>query len=405
MIAASPAPAWIRRAVAASIVGYVMFAATIPSPLYALYGESWHYSSSVGSLLFAGYAFGACIALPLSAPLSDRIGRTPILLTGLGVSVAGAGLFVIGDSPAPVFVARLLQGIGGAVLISSGTAALIDADDAQHPRAATLSTVASAAGIALGAAVSAALAAAFAWPLAASGVLLVGVVVLLAIAVTVVRSSRAEPQVRGGAPHASSLRIAPAARRRFMVSALGVTAAWAAAGMTLALGPRLAGDLWGGPTPLAGAVLLALFAAASAFVQLARRGGDGTGELAIAGVALFMGAGALAAAALLGQGLLLVVAGIAMGCGWGAGNAGALRFLEPAIPLDRRAGMLSAFFLVAYLAISLPTIATGGLTDLVGVRSSCTVLAGATAVLAGAVAVAMRRMRPERDGVARDGAE
>src|SRR3954470_7869902 len=69
------------------LVGYaftvVMAFAALPTPLYVLYAQRDHLSSTLISCVFAAYAVGVVIALITVGHLSDWVGRRRMLLAAL----------------------------------------------------------------------------------------------------------------------------------------------------------------------------------------------------------------------------------------------------------------------------------------------------------------------------------
>lgn len=59
-------------------------------------------------------------------PLSDRVGRKPIVVTGIALYIAGAVLATLSGSAAVVVLGRCLQGFGSAAAIAAGRAILRD---------------------------------------------------------------------------------------------------------------------------------------------------------------------------------------------------------------------------------------------------------------------------------------
>lgn len=59
-------------------------------------------------------------------PLSDRVGRKPIVLTGISLYIAGAVLATLSGSAMVVVLGRCLQGFGSAAAIAAGRAILRD---------------------------------------------------------------------------------------------------------------------------------------------------------------------------------------------------------------------------------------------------------------------------------------
>jgi predicted MFS family arabinose efflux permease len=73
---------------------------------------------------------------------------------------------------------------------------------------------------------------------------------------------------------------------------------------------------------------------------------------------------------------------------------GALRALSAVIPDEQRAGVLSAFYVVAYAALSLPAIAGGLVVVSLGLRPTFEVFGSAVAALALVAAFQAWRTRP-----------
>ena len=55
----------------------------------------------------------------------------------------------------------------------------------------------------------------------------------------------------------------------------------------------------------------------------------------------------------------MIVAGLVLGATFGLGFGGSLRHLAEVVPHDRRGETMSAYYLLAYSAMALPTLAAG----------------------------------------------
>ncbi|MFD5655045.1 MFS transporter [Streptomyces sp. NPDC127039] len=95
------------------------------------------------------------------------------------------------------------------------------------------------------------------------------------------------------------------------------------------------------------------------------------------------------------------------GFGFGAVFQGALRAVVDSVPARDRGGTLASYYVLSYLAMSLPAIGAGALTAGFGLRAATLACAGGVAVLA-AVAVATltaplrsRRRTPSPDAPSR----
>jgi hypothetical protein len=82
------------------------------------------------------------------------------------------------------------------------------------------------------------------------------------------------------------------------------------------------------------------------------------------------------------------------GAGFGVAFLGALRALSAVIPAEHRSAVMSAFYVVAYGALSLPAVLAGILVTPLGLRTTFEVFGGAVAALALVVAFEAWRTRP-----------
>ena len=82
------------------------------------------------------------------------------------------------------------------------------------------------------------------------------------------------------------------------------------------------------------------------------------------------------------------------GAGFGVAFLGGLRALSASIPPQHRAEVMSAFYVVAYLAISVPAVIAGVLVTPLGLESTFEIFGSVVAALALAVAFEAYRTRP-----------
>ncbi|WP_255549334.1 MFS transporter [Corynebacterium sp. TAE3-ERU12] len=91
------------------------------TPLMVLYRQEGELDLVFVDLLLFVYAVGIVPALLLSGPLSDGIGRKPVMLAGPLFSVLGSVLIAVGETTAPVLaVGRLLSGIAVGIGMAVG---------------------------------------------------------------------------------------------------------------------------------------------------------------------------------------------------------------------------------------------------------------------------------------------
>lgn len=152
-----PDPTAWRRAVVALFA--VAAGTNVPTPLLVLYRDRLDLAPDTVSALFGVYAAGLVPALLLAGPLSDRIGRRPVLLPFVALAGVSSLLFVVAaDSTPLLFGARWLQGVVSGVVFSVGSAWVAELSAAAGAGAAgRRAAVAMTAGFALGPFVSGAL--------------------------------------------------------------------------------------------------------------------------------------------------------------------------------------------------------------------------------------------------------
>src|SRR3954465_11160888 len=137
-------------------------------PLLPFYAKSMGAGGFVVGALVSSFSVAQLLSAPLWGRMSDRYGRRPALLVGLGASALAYVIFAYADSIWLLFAARLVQGAGG------GTVGVIQAyvADAVAPkdRAKGLGWLSAAtnAGVALGPVLGSA---AYAWSIHAPGLI------------------------------------------------------------------------------------------------------------------------------------------------------------------------------------------------------------------------------------------
>jgi predicted MFS family arabinose efflux permease len=365
------------------------------SPLYETYRELWDFSPLVLILVYATYAFGVLTTLILAGRLSDEVGRRPVLLGALAVLIGATALYIVATSVVWLFVARALQGPATGAAISAASAALFEFHPRRDPVGVSLANgVAGAAGLGLGVLVSAALVELLPAPRVLPYVVLLALFATALVAVWLMPepvAARSRPRLTPQRPH-----VPAAIRGPFTLAALGAVSSWSIAGLFLSLGPQLAAELFHTTNHLVSGVGVFALSGAAAVAQLAFGrtppwAGAVGGSLALsAGMVLLV----IATAA---DSSLTYLAGAVIGGGdFGMaflGALGALGALTAVIPTEHRAAVLSAFYLVAYAALSIPAIAGGLLVGPLGLLPTFEVFGRIVAALALVAAFQAARTR------------
>jgi MFS family permease len=384
----------LAYALVGGVIGLALFASGTPSPLYGVYRQLWGFSPAVLTLIYATYAFGVLTSLILAGRVSDEVGRRPVLLVALGTLGATTVLFMLADSVVWLFFARGLQGLATGAALGAASAALLDLHPRRDPAGVGLTNgIVSTGGLGLGVLVSATLV----QLLPAPRVLpYVALLVLFAIAFAGVLAMP-EPVEDRSRPRLTPQRpgVPPAVRRPFFLAGLGVVSSWSIGGLFLSLGPELSATLFHTSNHLVSGVPVFVLAGSGAIGQVVFGRSAPWAGAAAGSVALAVGMLVIVLAASMDSSALLLVGGVVGGAGFGVAFLGALRTLSAAIPPEHRGSVMSAFYVVAYLAISLPAVVAGIVVTPLGLESTFEIFGSVVAAIALVVAVEAWRQRPQ----------
>ncbi len=332
-------------------------ASSAPTPLYHLYQEGLHFSAGMLTLIFGVYALSLLAALLTVGSLSDHLGRKPVIFAALLLDMLAMLLFINEGSVAWLIAARTLQGFATGMATAVLGAALLDTDRQQGPLVNSLAPLL---GMACGA-MGSSLLVEFA-PLPTQLIYWTLLALMLLQALYVWRLPETVSRIPGAlASLRPTLHVPPQARRALWLSLPVDVAVWAMGGFYLSLAPSLVRAATGSTSNLIGGGLVAVLTLSGALMifTLRNRPADkvlrlGAGLLAI-GVTLILTAVHSASLP------LFFIATLIAGSGFGAGFLGALRSVVPLALPHERAGLMSAFYVLSYLAFCLPSLLAGNL--------------------------------------------
>jgi MFS family permease len=372
--------------------------ATIPTPLYPLYRETFGFSGVTLTLVYAVYVLGNMVALLIFGRLSDQIGRRSISLAALAFALASTLVFLFAQSTSWLFVARVVSGFSTGLGAGAATAWIAELAIARGKSAtAQIATVANYTGLAVGAVIAGLLAAFANWPLRLPYGVYLGLLLAIAIAImfapeTVANRVRRMDDVslrpRLGVPHEVRLRFVPPAVTAFAVFSL--------LGFYAALIPNLLSQSMAQRSPaVSGGVVFELFVVAAVAVILTGKLSSRTAMLS--GLALLVPSLWLLVAAEWIQSMSLLLIATAVGGISGAlGYRGSLAVVNEIAPADRRSEVVSSYLVAVYCGNSVPVVGIGFLSAAVSAMAAHVSLAVLITVLA-AIAFAVAR----RAGAAR----
>ncbi|RWA15901.1 hypothetical protein MELE44368_07635 [Mycolicibacterium elephantis DSM 44368] len=374
----------------------IMLGTTMPTPIYALYAEQMDFGVLATTVIYAMYAGGVLFALLVFGRWSDAIGRRPILLAGVVAAVLSAAVFLTADSVAVLSIARVLSGLSAGLFTGTATAAVIEAAPPNwRTRAAPVATIANIGGLGAGPVVAGLLVQYAPEPLRLSFALHI-VLVLLAGAAVLIAPETSE---RTGRIGIQRLSVPAEVRTVFVIAAIAGFAGFAVTGLFMAVAPSFVADVAGiDNSAIAGLVASSIFIA-SAVTQVAVGGMEPQRAVALGCAILIAGMVILAVALGMSSFLGLIGAGLVSGVGHGIAFSRGLAAIAENTPADRRAEVNSTYFVIGYVAISVPVVGEGLAAQTWGLRTAGVTFAVVVAALSIVclVAILLREAREVRE--------
>ncbi|MNK94824.1 Multidrug resistance protein MdtL [compost metagenome] len=364
-------------------------ASTAPTPLYQLYQEQLQFSSAVLTLIFGVYALSLLAALLTVGSLSDFLGRKPVIFTAVMLNAVAMLLFIYADSVTWLISARVLQGFATGMATAVLSATLLDTDRQQGP---LINSVAPLIGMALGGLGCGLLAQFAPAPLHLTYWLLLALFVMQAVYVWRLPES-VSSQPGAWASLRPTLHVPVQARSTLWRVLPLNTATWALGGFYASLAPSLVRTATGSTSNLIGGATVAALTLTGALMIYTLRNRAAARSLQLG-------------ASLLPIGLILILLGVhnaslslfflgtlIAGCGFGAGFLGAVRSLVPLALPHERAGLMSAYYVLSYLAFCLPSLLAGNLTHIFGLVTTTDGYGAVLIILSLSALIALMRQR------------
>jgi MFS family permease len=373
--------------VAAGVVVHTFWTSASPSMTYPLFAEEWHLTHTVTTGVFAIYPIVVAAVLVGFGDVSDHVGRRIVILWGVGASLVGTLLFAFAPDVLWLFAGRAFMGIGVGLTAGTSTAAMVEfSGQGAAKRAATVTTAAQAFGFAAALLLGGALVQYAPLPTRLNFWVLSAVLAaLLGAAWFLPRHNGCEAQGRW---RPKTPFIPNHLRNVFAVAAVAVTAAYTHGVLVLSLGSQVARDLVGSSNTLVNGAALSLFAIASAVVGIGARTLQPRTAMITGAVASAAGMALLAAAVAHHHLPVFLISTAISGAGYSLLFFGGLEMINAAAPAEHRGGVLSAIYLLAYVALGAIAILLGAVATARGLGFAVNLGAGVIALFS-AITIAL----------------
>lgn len=356
---------WVGAGTTATLIA----AASAPSPLYPVYEAEFNFSALTLTAVFAVYVLALLLSLLTVGRLSDFLGRRPVLAVALLVEAGAMAVFLDAHGVAALFVARIVQGLATGAALGVLGAYLLDLQPAGSRLGSLVNSAATPAGFGLGAALAGVLIQYAPHPTRLMFAILAVAFVALALTTTVLPETvtRKPGSLAALRPQVS----VPASARRPFLRAVPTTAStFMLAGLTFSIGGPLLTVVFGQTNHAIVGLVLALFAGFGAVASVVLRGQTPQTIARAGSTAMFVGTVLFALALATSSLPIFVVGAVIAGAAYGLGFLGPFRSLSPLAQPHERAALISAFYVVSYLAFSIPALVAGLLITDVGLRST-----------------------------------
>ncbi len=337
-------------------------ASSAPTPLYQVYQDTLHFSAAMLTVIFGVYAVSLLAALLTVGSLSDHVGRKPVIFAALLLNIVAMLLFINADSTGYLIAARALQGFATGTATAVLAATLLDTDRLRGPM---LNSLAPLLGMACGALGSGLLVEYAPRPTQLIYFTLLGLMVLQALYVWRLPEtvSRIPGALRSLAP---TLHVPTQARRALWLAMPLNVAVWALGGFFSSLAPSLVRAATGSTSHLIGGGLVAVVTLSGAVMIYSLRDHPANKVMRLSAVLLAVGVALLLVAVQSASLWLFFVASVIAGFGFGGGFMGSVRSIVSLALPHERAGLMSAFYVLSYLAFCVPALLAGNLSRVFG---------------------------------------
>ena len=384
----------------AAALAIAFIAATLPTPLYAIYRRTFGFSEFTLTLIYAVYVLGNLAALFLVGRLSDQIGRRIAVLSAIGFGLASTVVYIVAAGTASLFAARVLSGFATGIASGGATAWIAELQFKQNEAAAAIiASAANLVGLAVGALAAGLLAQFAPWPLRLAWLLYLIMLGGIGLATLYPPETVEKPLTRlGDLSLRPRLGVPENIRLQFVSPAVTAFVIFALIGFYAALIPTLLSEVLNESSPVfSGLVVFELFAVAAVTVVLTgevhSRGGM-LGGLALLFPSLLL----LAGAELARSAPVLIGAAAVAGITAGLGYRGSLEVVNQIAPPGRRGEMVSSYLIAVYAGNSLPVIGVGVVSAVAGLLVSHALFAVLIGALAAVALITGVRYAPTRNG-------
>jgi MFS family permease len=372
----------------------------LPTPLFPIYAQRYGFGPGTVTALFAVYVVPLIPTLLLVGRVADRIGRRPLLVAGIALTVVSSTAFAAAQSLAWLFAGELIYGVASGLVMSCVSVAIRELHPDQHvTRAALAASVAAVAGLTLGPLVSGFLAWIAPWPTVSP--YLLDIVLASLLTAALLRIPETRPTIETPPGRTPLVHVPSEIRVAFVPVAVAGAASFTVIAWVLGLSPsylheRLHVQI---SQPVVSGLFAALVLLVNGAAQLLLRRHHSPRVLRAALMCEVAGMGVIAISGYAGSLAVAIAGGVLVGAGSGIAQMNALASIQHIAPLHARNGVTSAYYTLCYIAMSVPLIVAGEAAERLGLGAVTVWCFVGLALFVGSALTLSRRLvpRPARE--------
>ena len=334
---------------------FLLMGATIPTPLYGLYKITFALSPLAITLIYAAYSVGVVPTLFFFGPLGDALGRKPLLIIAILFAITGTLILGFATSFNWLIIGRLAQGIGIGAVLGNATAALVEFEPhANKRRASQIAGMAQLGGLGLGP-LTAGLMAEYLF----APTLLVYLVEFILLIFALILIIIGVPRVKGSVKFHLNKPSLPPAIISFISASLAAALVLTNSGLYFSLNPTFALDILHVNNIALGGIISSIMVFTAVVIQKFLWKHNPI-SLELGGLlSLIIGLSLISITTVQSSIIILIIAAIFSGIGFGAAFMGAINIINRIAPSNKRGNVTSFFYAISYAALGVPIIGLG----------------------------------------------
>ncbi len=342
----------IRIAILWLVLFFVMVSSNIPAPLYEIYAISLHFSTVIQTSIFSTYVLTYIPSMLFAGKWSDHNGRKNIISIGLILAIFGSLFFIFSNSVINLFIARALQGIASGFIAGPASAMILESNDNKKYISILIATATSG-GTAIGPLIGG-----FVFQYLPYRFILIYLLsILWLILMSLLFPSIEETGVKLKKKFQSkSFKIPKEVMPFFIISSISAFIVWSITAFYMSLSSTFIFEYLHITNVAVSGLIVFLMLATAVIVQVTVRSKSEL-KMIITGLILSMiGLAGITFAGNNSNFPFFILSTILAGIGQGLVFPGSVSIIASGVPVNRKAEIMSAFYVVVYIGVGLPVI-------------------------------------------------